>query len=81
MKKSITASLLTVRTLYEELIGQMPESMPYQEALEILVERFGFSYIEQRVKCITKPPSKKISTILREIDQDLGLDWKEGLEL
>jgi len=50
MNKSITASLLTVRTLYEELIGQMPGPMPYQEALEILVETFGFRYIEQRVK-------------------------------
>jgi len=52
MNKSITASLLTVRTLYEELIGQMPGPMPYQKALEILVQKFGFRYIEQRVKTV-----------------------------
>ena len=51
-KITLTASLLTVRTLYEELIGQIPGPMTYKEALEILVQKFGFHYIEQRVKAV-----------------------------
>jgi len=51
MNRAITASLLVTRELYEETIGngEMPETMPYQDALTALYEKFGYKNLTKMI--------------------------------